>query len=327
MSKKNLLVLTDRGFYCPAGDFYIDPHRGVDYAVITHAHSDHARPGSGNYLSTRQTAILLQSRLGGKISVQGVSYGEKFTRNGVALSFHPAGHIPGSAQVRVEYRGEIWVITGDYKIEDDGLSEKFEPVPCHTFVTETTFGLPIYHWREQEVVFNEINEWWKINKANKRTSIIYAYSLGKAQRILNGLDHEIGEVFAAPQIVEMNMACERGGYKLMPYKHVENLTSESAKGALVITPQFSNRDRFVQNFFDPAEAEVSGWMQINKMRNRNKNTSCFTISDHADWHGLLEAVKMTCAEKVYTMHGYTNQFARYLRETGIDADEISVLKN
>ena len=173
-----LLENTDRGLYCAAGDFYIDPWRAVDFAIVTHAHSDHARAGSRHYLCAAPGREILQARLGADAVIQAIPYGETLTRNGVHVSLHPAGHILGSAQVRVEARGEIWVVSGDYKTAPEKTCAPFEAIRCHSFVTECTFGLPIYRWRPQAEIFSEINSWWRENQNRGRTSVIFAYSLG-----------------------------------------------------------------------------------------------------------------------------------------------------
>ena len=190
-----LLKVTARGLYCAAGDFYVDPCMAVDFAVTTHAHSDHARPGSRHYLTAAEGEGVLRERLGPRARIESVPYGQRTVRNGVTISLHPAGHILGSAQVRVEYRGEVWVVSGDYKTEADPTCADFEPVRCHTFITESTFGLPIYRWRPQAEIFDGINAWWRANQLAGRTSVVFAYSLGKAQRVLAGVDPATGPIF------------------------------------------------------------------------------------------------------------------------------------
>src|SRR5690349_17905297 len=161
----SLLEATDKGLYCAAGDFYVDPWAPVDRAVVTHAHADHARPGCRAYLTTEKGAIVLRERTGEDASIETLAYGATTDLNGVTVSLHPAGHILGSAQVRVEHRGEVWVVSGDYKTERDLTCDAFEPIRCQTFVTESTFGLPVYRWRAQQEVFDEINAWWRANQA------------------------------------------------------------------------------------------------------------------------------------------------------------------
>ena len=181
-----LLTFTDKGIFCPEGDFFIDPWRPVDRALVTHGHSDHARPGHARYLATHQALPVMRHRLG-PISAEGIHYGEARSIGGVTVSFHPAGHVPGSAQIRVERAGEIWVVSGDYKVEDDGLSEAFAPVPCHSFITECTFGLPLFRWQTQAEIAKGITEWWAAAQAEGRTPILAAYGLGKAQRLISML--------------------------------------------------------------------------------------------------------------------------------------------
>ncbi|HEY2977122.1 MAG TPA: DNA ligase-associated DEXH box helicase, partial [Burkholderiaceae bacterium] len=183
----DLIVLRPEGLYCPAGDFHIDPWRPVARAVITHAHADHARSGHGAYLATALSEGVLRSRLSADITLQGLAYGEPVTLNGVRVSLHPAGHVLGSAQVRVEQHGRVWVASGDYfasGVADDvnATCAPFEPVRCHCFITESTFGLPIYRWRAQAAVQREINAWWQANAQAGRASLLLGYSFGKAQR-------------------------------------------------------------------------------------------------------------------------------------------------
>ena len=218
-----LLKVTDRGLYCAAGDFYIDPWKAVDFAVTTHAHSDHARGGSRHYLSSAEGRGVLQERLGSGAHIQGIPYGETVARNGVRISLHPAGHILGSAQVRVEYRGEIWVVSGDYKTEAERTCAPFEPVRCHTFITESTFGLPIYRWRPQAEVFDGINAWWRANQLASRTSVLFAYSLGKAQRVLAGVDPTIGPIFVHGAVAKLLPHYAAAGVELPEVASIKDL--------------------------------------------------------------------------------------------------------
>ncbi|HAD97928.1 MAG TPA: DNA ligase-associated DEXH box helicase, partial [Cryomorphaceae bacterium] len=233
----NLLVFNDRGIYCPVADVYIDPWKPVDKALITHAHADHARPGHAAYLCHKDTAPVMRYRLGDDIRVQTVEYGERIKQNGVIFSFYPAGHIPGSAQIRVEYKGEIWVVSGDYKLGEDGISAPFEPVRCHHFITESTFGLPVYTWDDQQQVFEEINAWWRQNQNEGRVSILAGYSLGKAQRILKGLNPSTGKIFTHGAVENTNEVLRKQGISLPDTILV---TPEHKKGdftgALVVCP-------------------------------------------------------------------------------------------
>ena len=257
-----LLTNTERGLYCEAGDFYIDPWRPVDFAMITHAHSDHARWGSRHYLTSEPGRTILQLRLGPDAKISSVPYGETISRNGVTISFHPAGHVLGSAQIRVEHKGEIWVVSGDYKTEADGISGTFEPVRCHTFVTESTFALPIYRWRPQLEVFAEINAWWRENQSKNRTSVVFAYSLGKAQRVLSGLDGSIGPVFvhgAAEKFVE---TYQRAGAKFPPVTDIQSEAVKASRGsAIVVAPGSADNSPWLRKFGEVSTAFASGWMR------------------------------------------------------------------
>lgn len=320
--KNTLLTVNKNGLYCAAGAFYIDPWRGVDRAVVTHGHSDHARPGSRSYLSCKQSELILKERLGEKISVQTAQYGERIFINGVTVSFHPAGHIPGSAQVRVEYKGEVWVVSGDYKIEDDGLSHPFEPVQCNTFITESTFGAPVYHWQKQEEIFNQINSWWSRNRELGKTSVIYAYSLGKSQRLINGLDHNTGKIYCHPAVASMNQRIRSSGFHLKECAALSFNENQDYRGALVIMPQSSASREYMRRFSDPEDAYISGWMQIKKMRKSSGRPAAFTLSDHADWPGLLQAIKETGAGRIYPTHGYTALLSRWLNDNGYTSEEL-----
>ena len=317
-----LLKNTERGLFCEPGNFYIDPWQPVDSAIITHAHSDHARLGSAKYLCAEQGAEVLQERLV-DASIQTVKFGETINHNGVSISLHPAGHILGSAQVRLEHRGEVWVVSGDYKTEDDGISGAFEPLRCHTFVTESTFGLPIYRWRPQREIFDEINEWWRDNQRKERTSIIFGYSLGKTQRVLAGIDPKIGPVFVHGAVARYLPAYQRAGVRL-PQRlspTIENV--RAAKGrALVVAPPSADNTPWLRKFGDYSSAFASGWMQIRGTRRRRALDRGFVLSDHVDWIGLIETVKATTAERIWVTHGYTGPVVRWLNENGWRAEAI-----
>ena len=209
----DLIVSRPEGLYCPPGDFYIDPWRPVARAVITHGHADHARWGSASYVCHEDSVPILRKRLG-DISVEGVRYGDPIERNGVTISLHPAGHILGSAQVRVEFRGEVWVASGDYKLEADGTCAAFEPLRCEAFITESTFGLPIYRWRPQAAIFDDLHAWWRDNAAEGRASVVQAYGLGKAQRILRHLDADIGPIVCHGAVEALNAIYRERGVTL-----------------------------------------------------------------------------------------------------------------
>ncbi len=319
----DLVILTEYGLYCPQADLFIDPWKAVKKAIITHGHSDHARSGSENYLCHHQSIPILKSRLG-NIAVQGLEYKETFTINGVTISLHPAGHVVGSAQVRLEYKGEVWVISGDYKTQPDGICEPFEPVTCHTFITESTFGLPFFQWQTQSVVMQQIQQWWKKNQSEGISSVLFAYSLGKAQRILANLDNSLGPIIVHGATHAMNEACRRSGIVLPQTYRVSELPNASwCKGALVIAPSSAAGSPWLKRFEPYRTAVASGWMAMRGARRWQAADRGFVLSDHADWHGLNLAIQATGAEQVLVTHGYTDLFSRWLCEQGLKS---SVLK-
>ncbi len=318
----NLITFTDKGLFCSIGNFYIDPWKPVDKAIITHAHSDHARWGSQFYLCQHDTLPLLQLRLGNN-NYQSADWNEAIFINGVKVSFHPAGHIIGSAQIRMEYKGEVWVISGDYKTEDDGISTPFIPVKCNTFVTESTFGLPIYKWEKQKLIFGKIQNWINSNHAQKKCSVFIAYSLGKAQRILEPLTTLGIPVFVHGAVWNVHQTLLNAGWKLPIVHRVTPETSkEELKGAIVIAPSGAESSGWLRRFPDPSIGICSGWMQVRGNVRRKNADAGFILSDHADWNGLLDAVTATGAEKVYATHGFQSAFSRYLNEKGIEAAEV-----
>jgi putative mRNA 3-end processing factor len=317
----DLLKFTSKGIYCPPAGVYLDPWKPVQKALITHAHSDHARSGSQEYLAHADSEALLRLRLGRNISLQTVRYGEEVHINGVRFSFHPAGHILGSSQIRVEYKGEVWVFSGDYKLEHDGFCAGFEPVRCHTFISESTFGLPVYRWKPQAEVFEEMNRWWAQNAAQGVCSVVVAYSLGKAQRILKYLDQSIGRVYAHPSIFTMHQTMRENGFQLPEdYLFDRNQKKEEYKSSLLLIPPAADGGEWMNKLGEYDQAFASGWMQVRGTRRRSNATKGFVLSDHADWDGLNTAVKLTEAERVIVTHGYTASFAQWLCEKGVRAE-------
>jgi putative mRNA 3-end processing factor len=323
MTNASLIQLTDNGLYCAAGGFYIDPWRPVERAVVTHAHGDHARWGSRNYLTTYAGERVLRTRMGDAAIIQAVAYGKPIDLNGVHVSLHPAGHILGSAQVRVEHHGEIWVISGDYKAGADATCAPFEPVRCHTFVTESTFGLPIYRWRAQADLFDEINRWWRANQLAGKASMLFAYALGKSQRLLAGIDPTIGPIFTHGAVERLNRDYRASGVALPATTYAAAGRGGDWSQALIIAPPSAQGTPWMRRFGTVSTGFASGWMQLRGTRRRKAVDRGFALSDHADWPGLLNAISATGAERVWVTHGYSAVLARWLSEQGLDATAIS----
>ncbi|MCQ4273238.1 ligase-associated DNA damage response exonuclease [Pseudomonas kuykendallii] len=318
----DLVIARPEGLYCPPGDFYIDPWRPVERAVITHAHGDHARWGMGHYLAAADSAGVLRSRIAADMPLQTLAYGERLEHHGVTLSFHPAGHVLGSAQVRLEYRGEVWVASGDYKVEPDGTCVPFEPVRCHTFITESTFGLPIYRWQPQAEIFTEVNDWWRANAAAGRPSVLFCYAFGKAQRILHGLDESIGQIVAHGSVEPLNRVYREAGIRIPETLYAGDLKKNDPRlrQAIVLAPPSAGGSTWMRRFGDYSDAFASGWMMLRGTRRRRGVDRGFVLSDHADWPGLLWAIEQTGAERVMVTHGSVAVLVRYLREQkGLDA--------
>ena len=314
----NLLTFTDQGIYCPAGDFHIDPWRPVPRALITHGHSDHARPGHGAYLATDAALPVIRHRLGA-ITAEGIAYGAPRQIGPVTVSFHPAGHVPGSAQIRVEHRGEVWVVSGDYKTEADGLAEAFAPVACHSFISECTFGLPVFRWQPQPIVMQDIADWWAANTAAGKTSILGAYSFGKAQRLMAALPPQ-GPILTHGAVEAVTDILRAQGYPLPPTTRVTPaVTAKTHPGALVIAPPAALGSAWANRFAPSDEAFASGWMAVRGIRRRRSLGTGFALSDHADWQGLNTAIRATGASRVFVTHGYTTPFRHWLETQGYDA--------
>ena len=314
-----VLTVTDRGIYCPAGDFFIDPWRPVDRALITHGHSDHARPGHARYLATPAAAPVIRHRLG-DIRIATQAYGAALTIGDARVSFHPAGHVPGSAQIRVEVGGEVWVVSGDYKTEPDGLSEPFEPVRAHAFVTECTFGLPVFKWRPQAEVMTSVDDWWRRTAAEGGTAVLGAYALGKAQRLLANVDASIGPILTHGAVEAVNEVLRAQGLSLPPTIRVTpDLDPRDQPGALVLDTPSGLGTPWMRRFGAVSTAFASGWMSLRGVRRRRAADRGFVLSDHADWDGLNAAIRETGAETVLVTHGYTAVFRRWLEEQGYDA--------
>lgn len=315
----DMVIARPEGLYCVPGQFYIDPWRAVDRAIITHAHADHARTGHQHYLAAAAGAGILRARLG-QIPLETLEYGQSTTHNGVHISLFPAGHVLGSAQVRLEYRGEVWVASGDYKVEADDTCAAFEPVRCDTFITESTFGLPIYRWQAQAAIFAEINDWWRSNAAEGRASVLFCYSFGKAQRILSGVDATIGPIICHGAAEPLNRVYRAAGVALPETQMVSDISDKKEfKQALVIAPPSVAGSTWIKRFGDYSDAFASGWMQLRGARRRRGVDRGFVLSDHADWPGLMAAIKGTGAQRVIVTHGQIPVMVRWLQQNGLEA--------
>jgi len=332
MPAQDLVVARPEGLYCPPGDFYIDPWRPVARAVITHAHADHARRGHGAYLAAAPAEGVLRARLGDDIDLQTLRYGESIDHFGVRVSLHPAGHVLGSSQVRLEHRGQVWVASGDYYLagaiddprEHNPTCTPFEPVRCHCFITESTFGLPIYRWQPQRDVFAAIDAWWRRNAEAGRASLLMGYSFGKAQRILAGVDASIGAIVVHGAVEPLNRAYRAAGVALPQTLRVTEVADKAVlRTALVVAPPSVQSSPWVRRFGDPSDAFASGWMQLRGARRRRGVDRGFVLSDHADWPGLQRAIAATGAERVIVTHGYEAVMVRWLEQQGLQAGSFA----
>ncbi|OJW16761.1 MAG: DNA ligase-associated DEXH box helicase [Planctomycetales bacterium 71-10] len=324
MNADDLLKPTDAGLYCEAGDFHVDPWKPVPQAVVTHAHADHACWGCGRYLGSEEGERVLRVRMGREAVIDALPYGSPLDVNGVRVSLHPAGHILGSAQVRLEHRGRVWVVSGDYKVEPDATCTPFEPVRCDVFVTESTFGLPIYRWPSQAAVFDEINAWWRANRDAGKASLLLGYALGKSQRLLSGLDPSIGPIYTHGAVEKLNRAYREGGVALPPTSYAgAAMKGKGWAGAMIVAPPSAHGTPWARKFAPLSTGIASGWMTIRGTRRRKALDRGFVLSDHVDWPGLLGSIESTGASRVLVTHGYTAVVVRYLRERGIAAEALA----
>jgi putative mRNA 3-end processing factor len=322
-----MITFDSCGIYCKQANVYIDPWKPVDKAIITHAHSDHARPGMKAYLAHVHSIPVMKFRLGADINIQGLQYGEEINMNGVQISLHPAGHVWGSAQVRLAYKGEVWVVSGDYKLRQDGVSHSFESVRCHNFITESTFGLPIYKFPITDGVHADINTWWRKNKEEGKNSVVFAYALGKGQRVLVHLDSSIGDIYTHGAVDNINQLYETTVGTLPHSRRIDaSIDRKGIQGAMIIAPPSALDTPWLRSLQPYKTGICSGWMQLRGTRRRRGSDRGFVLSDHADWNELNTAVRETGAQNVYVTHGYKSVFAKWLRdEQGLNATEVETL--
>ncbi len=310
-----LLELRESGFYCGDGDFYVDPWAPVDRAAITHAHKEHVAPGCGGYLTSASGVALLRDLVGPDAIIQTASYGEAVTLGDVRVSLHPSGHILGSAQIRLESRGEVWVVSGDYNPAPDPTCAPFEPLRCHTFLTEATFGLPIFRWPANPL--EAIHAWWRANQEAGKASLLFAHEVGMAQRILAAIDTVIGPIHAHEAVDRVNGIYRQQGVALAP-----TVTAAEWRQALILAPVSSIASDWARSFGSASTALASGWMRIRGTRRRRSLDRGFVLSDHADWPALLRAIDETGAETVWVTHGYRAPLVRWLQEHGRQAAAV-----
>lgn len=321
------IEVTSQGIYCSLGEFYIDAREPVACNIITHAHADHAYSGHNHSIASIDSKELLEHRLW-QTPVQTVAYGEKFKLGKTWVSLHPAGHILGSSLVRIETDSSVTVISGDYKRAFDPTCKAFEVIECDFFITETTFGLPIYQWQDSMQTAKEIYDWWQENSRENHTSIIFCYSLGKTQRLLALLagftDRTIylhGAMMALTDIYKAK------GIHLASYRPVsEKERKDPLSHELVLAPPSAAGSPWMKRFKEYRTAIASGWMQVRGTRKRKSVDRGFVLSDHADWPGLIQTAEETKATTIYTTHGNGFALAKYLTEVkGVESYELAGL--
>lgn len=322
-----LIILKPEGLYCPKGQFYIDPWRSVDHAVITHAHADHARWGSKYYYVAQRGEALLQHRLGGKLNAASYPYGERFRLGEVEVSFHSAGHILGSSQVRVSDGEQVWVASGDYKRTADPSCDPFEVVFCDAFITEATFGFPVYRWKSGEETANEVLSWWQECESEQKTAVLFCYALGKAQRLLAELANLTDKtVYLHGATYPLTELYREQGIAMLPFERVSVMPRDYAfSGDLILAPPSAHRSPWMKRFKAVSTGFASGWMAVRGNKRRRGYERGFVLSDHADWPELLQTIKETGAGQIYVTHGSKEVLAQYLNEQGYQAFTLDTL--
>ncbi len=319
-----MLTETRSGLFCEAGGFHVDPWAPAERAVITHAHGDHARPGSASYLCAEPCAPLLRRRFGSEVRIETLPYGDRLRIGSVELSFHPAGHVLGSAQIRIAGPDGVWVIAGDYKRVEDPTCAPFEPLKCDVFITESTFGLPIYRWDPTATIIDDITKWWTRNGEAGKTSVLFCYTIGKAQRLLSELARVTDRtVLVHGMMIGMIDVYRAAGIPMLPVRVVtERPRGTSFAGELVLAPLSARGTPWMRRLGDLSDAFASGLMRVRGVRRQRAYDRGFVLSDHADWPAVLATIADTGAPRVLTTHGHAGPLARHLSESGLDADVI-----
>jgi putative mRNA 3-end processing factor len=320
---EQLVVVTANGLYCPPGDFHIDPWKPVQTALITHAHGDHLRHGSARYILARPGAPIAKLRLGGDRELAPLDYGTRLPVGSTTVSLHPAGHILGSAQVRIEYGSRVWIVSGDYKRQSDPTCAPFEQLECDVFVSEATFALPVYRWPQTSQVVGEIFRWWRSNRQRGLASALFCYSLGKSQRVLAELLAYTNEpVYVHGAVDSLVGVYRRAGIEMVPTLPIPSDRTTDFRGALVLAPPSAVGTPWMRRFGEHATGFCSGWMRVRGDRRRRGYDRGFVISDHADWPGLTTTCRATKARRVLLTHGYSDALTRYLTENGLEASAL-----
>lgn len=320
MAQDDLIKVSKLGLYCAAGDFYIDPWQPVARAVITHAHGDHLRGGSAEYFIAAAGVGLARLRLPPDAVIRPLGYGHFLSFGDTRVSLHPAGHVLGSSQIRVERAGHVWVVSGDYKRDPDPTCEPFEVVPCDVFISEATFALPAYRWVDTPTVAREILSWWHENRRRGRASVLFAYALGKAQRVLAEL-HALTDdvVFVHGAVAGLTDVYREHGISMLKTRPATVAGKANYAGALIVAPPSAAGSPWMRRFGDHRTGFCSGWMRVRGDRRRRGYDRGFVLSDHADWPSLLRTCRESQARRILLTHGYTDALCRYLREQGVDA--------
>jgi putative mRNA 3-end processing factor len=320
MSQDDLIKVTPRGLHCAAGDFYIDPWQPVERAIITHAHGDHLRGGSAAYYLAAPGVSLARLRLPPEAAIHPLNYGHAMNFGEARVSLHPAGHVLGSSQVRVESAGQVWVVSGDYKRDPDPTCLPFEVVPCDVFISEATFALPAYRWIDTPTIARDILSWWHENRRRGLASVLFAYALGKAQRVLAELAALTDDpVFVHGAVAGLTDAYRAHGVSMLPTLPATVAGKADYAGALILAPPSAAGSTWMRRFGEHRTGFCSGWMRIRGDRRRRGYDRGFVLSDHADWPSLLRTCHESQARRVLLTHGYTDAMCRYLGEQGVDA--------
>ena len=325
--RQNLISQKSQGLYCESANIWIDPYKPVEKAIITHAHSDHFTNGCREYICSIETGLLLKKRFGNNINLKTVEYDKKFLINGINFSLHPSGHILGSSQIKIMTDSETWLITSDFKRQKDKTCKSYERLKTDFLICESTFGLPIFNWESTNKIIDKITKW--VNQSEDSTSILFCYSLGKAQRLLSELNSQnFKNIYVHKSINNINTIYKNLGIELEEAKIFDNnLEINNLKDCLLLLPPSLNNQNFLKKFKRFQTGFASGWMSIRALKKRSGFDKGFTISDHADWNGLIKTIKESEAKRVFLNHGDGESLANFLRDKeGLDIQQLNEVK-